>query len=81
MDVLLGALLADDVDTRVVEEPVPEAIIDALGEAATQYGNVPNNFPGDFPQSRLMSEVLLMSDTARYGTKIRGREQTPLGRI
>lgn len=33
--------------------PVPEAIIDALGEAATQYGNVPNQFPDDFPHDQV----------------------------
>jgi hypothetical protein len=31
--------------------PVPEAIIDILGEAARQYGNVPSKFPADFPSS------------------------------
>lgn len=33
--------------------PVPEAIINALGEAASQYGNVPSKFPSDFPQEQV----------------------------
>ena len=33
--------------------PVPQAIIDALGEAAAQYGNVPSKFPDDFPRKQV----------------------------
>lgn len=30
------------------ESRIPEEVINALGDAAQQYGNVPNTFPGDF---------------------------------
>lgn len=33
--------------------PVPEDIINALGEAATQYGNVPSKFPSEFSEETI----------------------------
>ena len=44
--------------------PVPEAIIDALGEAAKQYGNVPSRFPDDFPQEQVAEEAPGTRDAA-----------------
>ncbi len=36
---------------------LPEHLIDALGNAAHQYGNVPSIFPGDFPQTQEQNAI------------------------